>query len=336
MEAIVLHETGDPEKLKLQNIADPEPGPDEAVVRLNAAALNRRDVWIRTGKYAGIKLPIILGSDGAGVVSTVGEDVNPTIIGSEIIINPSLGWGNDPRFQGPDWKILGLPDNGTYAEYVKVPAKNIFPKPSHLSFEESAAVPLASLTAYRAVFTRTGVKSGDTVLITGIGGGVACFAMQFCLLVGARVLVTSGNDDKIRRAIDLGAEAGVNYRHDDWVSQIKSIVGKGRLDVVIDGSGGENFDKILDVVSPGGSITSYGTTLGIADGVNIRRIYWKQLNIWGSTMGTPDDFCNCIEFINKHKMHPVIDRIFSLSDAALAHRRMEQSEQFGKIVLRIK
>jgi zinc-binding alcohol dehydrogenase/oxidoreductase len=335
MKAVVLHENGDPEKLTLRNIADPEPGPDEAVVRLHAAALNRRDVWIRTGKYAGIKLPIILGSDGAGVVSSVGKNVNPTIIGSEVIINPSIEWGNDPRFQGPEWKILGLPDDGTYAEYVKVPAKNVFPKPSHLSYEESAAVPLASLTAYRAVFTRTGVKSGDTVLITGIGGGVACFAMQFCLLLGARVLVTSGNDDKIKRAVDLGAEAGVNYRLDDWVSRIKSIVGKGRLEVVIDGSGGESFDKILDVVSPGGSVTSYGTTLGIADGVNIRRIYWKQLNIWGSTMGTPDDFCNAIEFMNKHKMHPVIDKIFSLSDAALAHRRMEQSEQFGKIVLSI-
>jgi zinc-binding alcohol dehydrogenase/oxidoreductase len=335
MRAVILHETGKPETLILQDVSDPEPGPDDVIVRLKAAALNRRDVWIRTGKYAGIRLPIILGSDGAGEVSAVGARVNPSIIGSEVIINPSINWGSDARFQGPDWKILGLPDNGTYAQLVKVPGKNIFPKPSHLSFEESAAVPLASLTAYRAVFNRTKIEAGYTVLITGIGGGVACFILQFCVTLGARVLVTSGSDEKIKRAIDLGADGGANYRSDDWVARIKSEIGEGRLDAVIDGSGGANFDKILDVVSPGGSITTYGATLGPADGVNVRRIFWKQLNVSGSTMGTPDEFCKAIEFINKHRLHPIIDKVYPLTEAASAHHRMEQAKQFGKIVLAI-
>jgi len=178
MKAVVLHELGEPERLKVENVEDPEPKQGEVTVQLHAAALNRRDVWIRRGRYANIKLPIILGSDGAGIVSAAGDGVNSSLVGKEVLINPCLDWGDDERVQDTNFRILGLPDNGTYAEYIVVPAVNIYEKPGHLSWEEAAALPLAGLTAYRAVVSRANVQRGQTVLVTGIGGGVACFALQ--------------------------------------------------------------------------------------------------------------------------------------------------------------
>ncbi len=335
MKAIVLRETGEPSNLKSEAFPDPVPDDREVIVRLHAAALNRRDVWIRIGKYAGIRFPIILGSDGAGIVSDIGREVDPAIAGREVIINPSLYWGSDPRIQGPQWRILGLPDNGTYAEFVKVPASNVFPKPPHLSFDEAAALPLAALTAYRAVAGRWKIGEGDSVLITGIGGGVACFLFQICKLLGARVFVTSGSDEKIQRAVGLGAEGGVNYSGQNWPDRIKPLTGDAGIDIVIDGAGGENFDKVLDIVRPGGTVILYGASLGLANGVNVRRIFWKQLNVIGSTMGTPDEFNGVLQLINTHKLSPIIDSVYGLEDAAAAHTRMERAEQFGKIVLRI-
>src|SRR5215813_13596745 len=223
MKAIVLRELGGPENLRLEEVADPQPSPNDVVIKLKAAAINHRDLFIRLGKYAGIKLPIILGSDGAGEVVAVGAEVDQSLIGQPVIINPSLDWGDDERAQGPAFRILGLPDDGTYAQLVKIPATNVHPKPAALSFEEAAAIPLAGLTAYRAVVTRAQVKAGETVVVTGIGGGVATFALQFCKHLGARVLVTSGSDEKIERAKKLGADGGVNYKTDGWAKQLIAL-----------------------------------------------------------------------------------------------------------------
>ena len=333
MRAVVLHAVGDVEQLRMEQRPDPHPGPGEAVVRLRAAALNHRDVWIRKGQYAGIKLPIILGSDGAGQVVEVGPGVDRSWVGRDVVIDPSLNWGTDERAQGSSFHILGLPVDGTYAEMVLVPAANLHPKPAHLSWEEAAAVPLASVTAYRALVTRAQVQPGETVLITGIGGGVAATALVIAARLGAKVWVTSGHDAKLTAARTHGAEGGVDHRKDDWTKTLVAEIGY-RPDVVIDSAGGDTFNKALDVLKPGGRLVTYGSTLGAADRVEIRRIFWKQLNVLGCTMGPPSDFAAMLK-LYEGGLRPVIDKVFPLEQASDAHIRMDAGDQFGKIVLKI-
>lgn len=335
MRAVVLRELGEPDQLKIEEVAAPKPNKGEVVVQLKAAALNRRDVWIRRGRYANIKLPIVPGSDGSGVIVETGDGVDSALRGKEVVINPCLDWGENERVQRVDFRILGLPDNGTYAEYVCIPAVNVYGKPKNLSWDESAALPLAGLTAYRALISRANVQSGQTVLITGVGGGVASFALQIAKEIGARIYVTSGDDDKLERARDIGAEGGVNYKQDQWLFDLKKIIGSDGIDVVVDSAGGESFDALLDLAKPGGTIVTYGSTLGPSDNVNIRRIFWKQLNILGSTMGSPGDFENMLNFYSNNNIKPVIDSVLPLEEAHKAHARMEDSAQFGKLVLNI-
>ncbi len=335
MKAVVLEALGEPEQLQIRDVPDPQPEIGEVVVRLHAAALNHRDVWIRRGLYAGIKLPVILGSDGCGTVESVGKDVDKKLVGSKVVINPGIAWGSNPAVQSSQFKILGLPDDGTYAQKVKVPFRNVLPIPAGLSVEEAAAIPLASLTAYRAVITRGRVSQGETVLITGIGGGVALFAMQMCLARGATVFVTSGSDEKIERARALGAAGGANYNDPEWGRSIVDLTVGGGIDVVVDSAGGDSFVKAIDIIKPGGRIVTFGATRGAAQKIEVRRIFWKQLSILGSTMGTPQEFERAVAMYAGGKMKPVIDSIHPLEDAAGAHRRMEQGDQFGKIVLRI-
>ncbi|HEY5615932.1 MAG TPA: zinc-binding dehydrogenase [Bacteroidota bacterium] len=335
MKAIVLRELGGPEKLLLEEMPDPAPGPGEVVIRLKTAAMNHRDVWIRLGKYAGITLPVILGSDGAGEISAIGLGVDASLAGKQVIINPSFEWGNDPRAQGPNFRILGLQDPGTYAEYVKIPAANVYPKPAQLSWEEAAALPVAATTAYRAVVTRGQVKKGETVVVVGIGGGVAAFILQMAIRLGARVFVTSGSHEKIQRAQELGAEGGVNYRSPDWVKELRALIGGTGPDVVFDSAGGETFDQTLDLVRPGGRVVTFGATLGPTKELAVRRIFWKQLTILGSTMGKQQDFEQAIELYGSGGLRPVIDKVFPLTDVQSAHKRMDEAGQFGKIVLTI-
>jgi NADPH:quinone reductase-like Zn-dependent oxidoreductase len=333
MKAVILRELGGPERLALEQIADPEPGPGEAVVALRAAALNHRDAWIRKGLYAGIRLPIILGSDGAGEVAAVGQGVEASWVGRHVVINPSLGWGSDPRVQGPAYRILGLPDDGTYAERVKVPAENLFMKPPALSWEAAAAIPLAGLTAYRALVTRARVQPGETVLITGIGGGVATFALLIARRLGARVVVTSGSDAKLARALQLGAGGGANYTGDAWPRQVQALC-DGGPDVIVDSAGRDVFPALLDIVRPGGRIVTFGATTGSPTTVEVRRIFWKQVSILGSTMGTPEEFALMLALFDDG-LSPIVDRVFPLAAAADAHQRMDQADQFGKIVLKV-
>ena len=335
MKAIILRELGEPEKLQMESVPDPGLGPEEVLISLKAAALNHRDIWIRTGRYAGIKLPIILGSDGAGEVLEVGTNVDRSLQGRPVVIYPAMNWGTDHRAPGPAFKILGLPDNGTYAQLIAVPATHVFPKPASLSFEESAALPLALLTAYRALMTRAQIQARENCLITGIGGGVASFLVQLAVASGARVLVTSGSEAKLERAREMGAAGGANYHTPDWGKKITELCDGRGLQVVIDSAGGETFEQALDVVSPGGRVVTYGATTGPARQVEVRRIFWKQLNIMGSTMGTAQEFGAALKFYEANRLRPVIDQVFPLSEASAAHRRMEQGGQFGKIVLKI-
>jgi zinc-binding alcohol dehydrogenase/oxidoreductase len=335
MKAIVLRELGGAEKLQMETLSDPTLGPEEVLIGLKAAALNHRDVWIRTGRYAGIKLPIILGSDGAGEILEVGAAVDRTLLGRPVVVYPAMNWGNDDRAPGPGFKILGLPDNGTYAELIAVPATHAFAKPESLSLEEAAALPLGLLTAYRALVTRAQLQAGETCLITGIGGGVATLALQLALAIGARVLVSSSSDAKLEEARKMGAAGGANYCTQDWDNEIRGLCEGRGLRVVLDSAGGETFMKALDLVSPGGRVVTYGATTGPAMELEVRRIFWKQLNVLGSTMGTAQEFEAALKFYEANRLRPVIDQVFPLSEASAAHRRMEEGRQFGKIVLKI-
>lgn len=331
MKAIILEAADKP--LAYKEVDKPTIGPGEALVQIKAAALNRRDYWITIGKYAGIKYPTILGSDGAGIVTEVGSDTDKHLIGKEVIINPGYGWGDNDNFQSDDFKILGLPADGTFAEYVKVQAQHLHPKPKHLTWEQSAAIPLAGLTTYRALFTKGKAKKGDKVLVTGVGGGTGTFALQFALAAGCQVFVTSGSGDKIDKARHLGASAGVNYKAQDWAEQLEQLT--GGFDVIIDSALGEGFAKLPDICRRGGRIVIFGGTAGNIPPLNGRKIFWRQLQIIGTMMGSPDDFKAMLDLVNEHKIVPVIDEVFSLKDGDAAVKKMEHSSQFGKIVLAV-
>ena len=333
MKAIVLRELGGPEHLRLEEVADPQPGPGEAIVALKASALNHRDVFILHKLYPHIKLPAILGSDGAGTVSAVGEGVEASWIGREVVIEPGLEWGPDERQQGSRYRILGMPDDGTFAELIKIPVANLQPKPAHLTFEEAAALPLAGLTAYRSVVSRAQVKAGETVLVTGIGGGVAVMALQIARQLGARVFVTSRSEEKLERARALGAEGGVNYQDPDWGKRLVEL-SQGGPDVVIDSAGGESLETAVKIIKMAGRIVFYGATTGLARNLDLYRAFFKQLTIMGSTMGSPREFASLVRFYDEVGLRPPIDRVFPLAEAPDAHRRMEEAAQFGKIVLR--
>ncbi len=335
MKAIVQRETGGPEVLVLEETADLLPGPDQAVIGLKTAALNRRDLYIRIGQYADIRSPITPGSDGAGQVLAVGEGVTNVVPGQDVVINPSVHWGDNPHFQGPHWTILGNPDNGTYAEQVLVPASHVYAKPESLSWEEAAAIPLAGLTAYRALVTRGEVQSGQVVLVPGIGSGVSTFALLFALHLGARVLVTSSSDQKLARAVEMGAGAGFKYTSPNWVREVREAAGGVGPDLIVDGAGGATFNNLLDAARPGGRIVSYGSTLGPSPETVIRRIFWKQLDICGSTMGTPDEFSAMLGLFSNYTLRPVVDEVFPLAEAGAAQERMNNASHLGKIVLSI-
>ena len=328
MKALILKDKHRP--AELVEVDRPVAGPGEALVRVRAAALNHRDVWIQKGQYAGLKFPIVLGSDGAGVVEVADEAAD--WVGKEVIINPGLYWGPSPRYQDPKgFRILGLPDDGTFAEYVKVPVANLVEKPAHLSVEQAAALPLAGVTAFRALVSRGQLRSGEKVLITGVGGGVALFALQFAVAAGGEVLVTSGSAEKLDKAMAMGAIGGADYKEKDWAERLKSLA--GAFDVIIDGAAGDGVNELFDLAAPGGRIVFYGATRGNPSQVVARRIFWKQLNVLGSTMGSPEDFETMIRFVEKYRITPIVDKVFPAQDGEAAFRRMDDGKQFGKIVI---
>jgi zinc-binding alcohol dehydrogenase/oxidoreductase len=333
MKAIMLRELGGPEKLSYEEVPEPEPGPGETVVRLHAAALNRRDLFVTYGQYPGIDLPATPGSDGSGEVVALGDGVTGPDEGTEVLINPALYWGDDPRKPGKEYRILGVPDDGTFAQLVKVPAENVFPKPSHLLHEEAAALPLAALTAYRALVTRGEVKEGETVLVPGVGSGVATFLVQIAAALGARVFVTSGSDEKIEKAKALGAEGGVNYNAEDWSKELKGMAGS--VDLSVDHVGGETFNALVSLAKPGSRIVVFGATAGPTPKAMTIRIALKHLDVLGTAMGTNEEFGAMLDLYAEHGLRPVIDETFSLEETAAALKRMEEGKGIGKIVLGI-
>jgi zinc-binding alcohol dehydrogenase/oxidoreductase len=332
MKAVRVHELGGPQSLVLDSIPVPALADDEVLVRVRAAALNHRDVFITQGLYPKIHLPVTLGSDGAGEVAAIGKGGAGVAAGDHVVIDPLLSWGDDPRVWDADRSnILGMPHDGAFAQYVAVPAVNVYPKPQSLSMEEAAAIPLAGLTAYRAIFTRGELKPGETILITGIGGGVQTFVLLFAKHIGARAIVTSGSDAKLERAKALGADVTLNYAvTPEWHKALRTA---GPIDLVVDSTGGETLAKALEAVRPGGRIAVYGRTTGDAT-LKLFSLFWKHVTILGTSMGSPSDFRAMLQLFEQG-LRPVVDRVYPMADAADAAQRLAAAEQFGKVVLRI-
>lgn len=337
MKAVLLKQTGDignlMENLVIEDIPAPVINENEVLVNIKYAALNHRDLWITKGLYAGIKLPVVLGSDCSGIIDSFGKNVKGFSIGDEVIINPGINFGSDENFQSKNFKIIGLPDNGTLEEYIAIDKSKVYKKPAHLDLLQASAVPLAGLTAFRAVFKQGKIEKEKNVLVTGIGGGVSTFSLLFAVSFGANVYVTSGSELKLNKAIELGAKGGVNYKNENWEKELSDIC--GGVDLVIDGTGGETISKSLNALNPGGKIVNYGATTGVVKNLEMRKIFWKQASILGSTMGSDSDFKNMIDYINDKKIMPVIDKVFDMIDAVSAFDRMHKSEQLGKIIIRI-
>lgn len=321
MKAIRLHQIGGPQHLVVDDAEQPKPQPGETLVRVRAAALNHRDVFITQGLYPKIALPRILGSDGAGEAGR-----------TRVLLDPTIGWGDDQRVWRPDATILGMPRDGTFAQYVCVPERNVHDMPEHLTMEEAAALPLAGVTAYRALFVRGELRANETVLITGVGGGVQTFVLLYAKAAGARVIVTSGSDEKLERARALGADVTLNYKSDpEWY---KAASNAGPIDIAVDSAGGESFARAVGIVKYGGRVVTYGGTTGDAK-IKMFPVFWHQIDVRGTSMGSPADFRAMLEFVSKHRIKPVIDRVYAMEEVAAAAERMNHAEQFGKIVLRI-
>uniref|UniRef100_UPI004047793A quinone oxidoreductase family protein n=1 Tax=Algoriphagus sp. TaxID=1872435 RepID=UPI004047793A len=330
MKGIVLQRNS-PSKIQLLELPQPVCGPGEVLIRIKAAALNHRDEWCRKGLYPNLKDGVILGSDGAGIVVEVGAGVDPSLIGEEVLINPAKNWGVNEKAQSKEFEILGMPSHGTLAEFITVPEDRIHPKPNQLSWEEAAALPLAGLTAYRALVVKGQVQAGDQVLVTGIGGGVAQFVAQFALALGAKVFVSSSAPEKISQAIAQGASAGFNYTDANWSTQ--ALQQTGGIDLVIDGAAGDTLTHLMDVCNPGARLVFYGATRGNPSQLEARKLFWNQLQLIGTTMGSDANFLQMLQLVKKHQLKPILDQVFPLEQAVEAFDRMKEGRQFGKIVL---
>lgn len=317
MKAIRIHEDGGPEVLRYEDVPDPEPRDGEALVELRAASLNHLDVWIRKG-LPSVPKPRILGADGAGVIAGTDE---------RVVINPGIM--TDGKMH-----IVGETMDGTHAELIAIPRDYLHPIPGDLSFEEAAAFPLTFETAYRMLVPRARLQEGEWVLIWGIGGGVATAALSLAKALGARVVVTSSSEAKLEGARALGADLAVNHETDDVVAAVRDATGGG-AHVVVESVGDATWKRTLDAVRPEGRIVVCGATTGPNPPAALHRVWWKQLSILGSSMGSPEDFQAVWDLIDAGKARPALDLAFPLAEARAAHERLEAGQQLGKIVFSI-
>jgi zinc-binding alcohol dehydrogenase/oxidoreductase len=325
MQAIELAAYGGPECLVPTESPTPVAEPGWSVVRLKAAALNWHDVLVRQGKYAS-PLPHIPGADGAGIDEETGE---------EVLVIPSLWWGDDESAPGAAWEILGDHRPGTYAELVRVPDECVVPKPARLSWAEAAALPLVGLTTYRALFARAGLKTGESVLVLGAGGGVATMAVSLAAAVGCQVVVTSSSEDKVQRSRELGASGGVLYGDPSWPANAKALSPGGLgFDVVLDSVG--TWQQSIEALRPGGRVVVLGASRAEQADLAVRPFYFGQYTLLGTTMGSPRDFAGLLALIDKYDVPPpLVDQVFPLDRAAQAHEYLETGAAFGKVILEI-
>ena len=323
MKAVRIHKDGGPEVLRYEDAPDPVPGTGQVLIELRAASLNPLDVWIRKG-LPSVPKPRILGADGAGVVVS-GDGFAP---GDRVVINPGHDLGNGKI------SVVGEHSDGTHAELIAVPQEQVYLLPAEIDFEVAAAFPLVFETAYRMLATKARLQEDEWVLVWGIGSGVSTATLAIAKALGARVIVTSSSEDKLARARELGADATFNHDTEDVVAGVKEVSGGG-AHVVVDHVGEATWKRSLDAARAEGRVCVCGATSGPNPPANLHRIWWKQLTIFGSTMGSQEDFEAVYELVKSGRAIPVVDVVFPLAEAAAAHERLEAGEQLGKIVLRI-
>lgn len=325
MKAFVL-EHGE---LKVKNMKEPEPKPDEIVVSLKASGLNRRDLYI-PNRWGSDKEALILGSDGAGVVEAAGEEVTRFQAGDEVIINPSLNWKENSDAPPAGFDILGMPDHGTFAEKIVISEEQAEKKPDYLTWEEAGALALAAVTGYRALVTKGKIKKGETVFIPGASSGVNTYIIQFAKSLGARVIATSRSEEKLKQTKELGADLAIST-DSDWEKELETE----EVDLVIDSVGAATFNRSVNVVKKGGRIVIYGATAGDTVDFNLRSFFYGQYQLFGSTMGSRDELQELLQHMEKHEIRPIIDKVFPLDEAKQAFDHLEVNNQFGKVVLNI-
>jgi NADPH2:quinone reductase len=327
LKAVRIHEDGGPDVLRYEDVDDPVAGAGEVLVSLRAAGLNHLDVWVRKG-LPSVPKPRILGADGAGVVEALGPGVEGFDVGDRVVVNPGIP--HDGRIT-----VIGEHTDGTYCELKAFPAAQLYRLDDSLSFEQGAAFPLAFETAYRMLVTKAALREDEWVLIWGIGGGVALAAFEIARALGARTIVTSSSLEKLERARSLGAGLAVDHETDDVVQAVKDATGGKRADVVVETVGEATWERSLAATAQEGRIVVCGATSGHSPPARLYRLWWKQLVVYGSTMGLPSDFEGAYELIRAGRARIHVDSVFPLAEAARAHERLESGAQFGKVVLSI-
>jgi len=327
VKAVRIHEDGGPDVLRYEDVADPEPGPGEALVALRAAGLNHLDLWVRKG-LPSVPKPRILGADGAGEVVALGDGVDGLEVGQRVVLNPGIPHGERVT-------VVGEHTDGTCCELKAIAATQLYPLDASLSFEQGAAFPLTFETAFRMLVTRASLVEGEWVLIWGIGGGVALAAFEISRALGARTIVTSSSSEKLARATELGADAVVNHANADVVEAVKDATGGRGADVVVETVGEATWERSLSAVAQSGRVVVCGATSGHSPPARLYRLWWKQLSVLGSTMGMPSDFEGAYELVRSGRARVHVDSVFPLADARRAHERLESGAQFGKVVLSI-
>ena len=341
VKALALRGYG-PDQVAFVDVEEPRPDAGEVVVRVRAAALNRLDLWTLSGELRiEHRFPHVLGADAAGEVAALGPGVTGLHRGQKVIVNPGVSCGACEFCRAGEtslcttFRMLGEHLPGTFAEQVRVPAANLFPFPAHLSFSEAAALGVTHITAYRMLFTRGRLRPGEWVLVTGIGGGLAQSLLALARPVAGKVVVTSSSDAKLERAQGLGADAGVNYARDDVGKMVRSLTGKRGVDLAADSAGGEAVDACLRALRKGGRLVVAGATAGARPEIDLRRLFWNQLEIIGSTMGSMADVADMLRYVAGTGARPLIDRSFPLEEGRAALEYLSSGEQFGKVVLEV-
>lgn len=341
MRAAFFREHGGPEVVEVGELPDPSPGPSEVLVDVRAVALNHLDLWVRRGLPGlEVEMPHVGGSDVAGVVVDVGREVTEWKAGDRVVVNPGLWCGacewcaRGQESMCRRYRILGEHVAGGMAERLTVRPQNLFALPEGVGFESAAAVPLVFQTAWRALIGRAGLRAGESVLVTGGSGGVSTAAIQIARLAGARVLAVTSGEDNVRRVRELGAEVVVDRLTDEFSREVWEETGRRGVDVVLDGVGEAVWEGCLRALAPGGRLVTYGATTGPSGAVDIRRMFWKQLQVMGSTMASRGEFEQVMRLVVAGRLRPVVDDVLPLDRAREAHERLEAGDVFGKLVLR--
>lgn len=331
MKALMLTETSGPEATHVDDVEVPEPGPGEVRVAVKAASVNHRELFITHGQYPGMTLPSSMGCDGAGVVDKLGDGVGGVGIGDEVVIYPGRQWGDRRDTPASDFGLLGMPFPGTIAEYICVPEENLAPKPAFMSWEEAGAMPLTGLTSWRALMFKGQLKPGETLLISGVGGGVATFGLAWAVALGAKVYVTGESEEVIEQAKAMGAEDGLLFTDPEWRKKVGKMT--GGIDVVLDGAPSPSLANYVRAINPGARIVIYGSTAGNEVTFNATDIFLKSASIVGSQVGDIIDFREMLEFSAKHRIKPVIEKTYPLAEAREALLHLRDKHSFGKIAV---